>query len=339
MLLDSFSSPFDVRQSARQGSAGDLGRSSAGELTIMPSRPPIAPAGMTQDFVLSKCGYFVDVQLWPVATKMDPGRWLSNFTSDEQAHATQLLNAFLYFSSGLLDQILVAAFQTLSRVVTTTSDPFLTAQATWRSFCDRLVVTYVTGEKPSPTDSGYLFARKARQLLGVPEQRILSPERAAAELHLRGLLPVVFVDDFVGSGDQFVTTWKRTFKWPSGSGSFENLQKVKGGQFYYCPLICTEVGMSRIQSDCPGVSVRPGHLLSTKYSAVAADSILWPDALRSTAREMIHEASKRAGIPDHDCEGYKGLGLALAFEHSVPDATLPLFYWSENGWYPLVRRT
>src|SRR5258708_5765958 len=211
----------------------------------MPSRPPIVPAGMTSEFVLSKCGYFVDVQLWPVGTKLDADRWLLNYASGEQAHATQLLNAFLYFSSGLLDQILRAAFQTLSRVVITTGDPFLTAQAEWRSFCDRLIVTYVTGEKPSPTDSGYLYARKERQLLGVPEERILAPERAVAELHLRGLLPVIFVDDFVGSGDQFVSTWKRTFRWLSGSGSFENLQKVKGGQFYYCPLICTEVGMSR----------------------------------------------------------------------------------------------
>ncbi len=37
--------------------------------------------------------------------------------------------------------------------------------------------------------------------------------------------------------------------------------------------------------------------------------------------------------------GYHERGLLLAFEHSVPDATLPIFWSSgKNGWTPLVER-
>jgi hypothetical protein len=52
---------------------------------------PIKPVKVTKDFVLAKCNYFVDVQLWPIHSEMDPERWLSNFKPEEMDHAVQLL--------------------------------------------------------------------------------------------------------------------------------------------------------------------------------------------------------------------------------------------------------
>jgi hypothetical protein len=45
------------------------------------------------------------------------------------------------------------------------------------------------------------------------------------------------------------------------------------------------------------------------------------------------------GAVVNDWQGFHKLGLALAFQHCVPDATLPLFYWEHNEWHPLIRRT
>ena len=43
---------------------------------------------------------------------------------------------------------------------------------------------------------------------------------------------------------------------------------------------------------------------------------------------------------DYVAFGYKKQGLLFAFAHSVPDATLPIF-WSNgpDGWTPLLERT
>lgn len=90
---------------------------------------------------------------------------------------------------------------------------------------------------------------------------------------------------------------------------------------------------------CTRVKVSAAHLLPPTYSAIAPDSILWPASLRNDGIRFIERASARAGIPDEDWRGYAGLGLALAFDHyTTPDATLPLFYWEQNGWTPLVHR-
>ena len=67
----------------------------------------------------------------------------------------------------------------------------------------------------------------------------------------------------------------------------------------------------------------------------------------------IQEISRRIGIPmtngqviDHgngtkdvSWNGFHGLGLALALaiNHSCPDATLPIFYFSSEDWKPLIK--
>ena len=194
------------------------------------------------------------------------------------------------------------------------------------------------------TDSGFAFARKARQVLGIREEQILSPDRAAAELYSGPIRPVVFVDDFVGSGNQFLETWERGVKISNTiSISFRQLSLLRGTEFYYCPLVCTEFGYKRLRSSCSRLMLNPAHVLSASYSALHKESLIWPDHLRSTAADFLRTASGRAGIPDNgggvgDWRGFNSLGLTIAFAHSVPDATLPIFYWKENGWSALVRQ-
>ena len=92
--------------------------------------------------------------MWPFG-KLHPEEWLTNFEASEQEHAVHLLNAFMYLSTPLVEQLFCAAFQELSRVVRKNGDSFLAVQGSWRSFVDSLIVTRVTGESPSDADSGF----------------------------------------------------------------------------------------------------------------------------------------------------------------------------------------
>lgn len=308
-----------------------------------PKRQPISPS-MTKDLVLSKCDYFIDVQLWPLHNTLNYSQWLENFRDTEMEHAVSLLNSFLYFSDALINQMFIAAFHGLCNKIGRTGDSSLTPQVAWRSFIDSVIVTLVTGEDPNISDSSFGFARKARQQLGIKESQLKNQESCLRFLVERGPRPVIFVDDFVGCGNQLVETWERIIKLNNSTSiSFKNISTMKGSSFFYCPLLCTEYGYKRLQIKCPEVMLTPAHILSSEYSALVDDSIIWPAHLRKTAVDFLYQVSKRAGIPENgdvnDWRGFHKLGLAIAFAHSVPDATMPIFYWEKNGWKPLIKKS
>ena len=298
----------------------------------LPNPDLALPVDLTRDYLIGKCEYFSSIGIWPNRTVLDPERWLDNFLAEEVEHALYLLNAFMYFAPSLVDQIFSASIRTIARLMT---------RDQWEEFLGSVLVTLVTGEEPSVTDSGHLFARRARYL-GIPEDRIISPEQACHQIQRGFNGAVVFVDDLVGSGNQFIATWRRTYRTPHES--FMALAPMSRAKFYYCPAFCTQLGLKRLNCDCPEVTVSPGIFIPDNYGALAPDSIVWPSRLKSTAEEFLRSASARAGIPDtggttpDDWRGFASLGLTIAFENSVPDATLPIIYWERNGWRPLMRR-
>ncbi|MGH6896913.1 MAG: phosphoribosyltransferase-like protein [Acidobacteriota bacterium] len=304
----------------------------------------VSAASVGQEFVLAKCDAFTAFQIWPLRSRMDPKRWLQNFRDEEIAYAVHLLNGFTYFCEGMVDQMLLAAFQGISRLRRNPRLPPTQQKGEWLHFLETALITPVQGENPSATDSGYVFSRKARQLLFLDEDRILEPKEAIQRLVDKGPRPVVFVDDFVGSGNQFLATWWRNYKVNGVDHSFRELSNFRGSDFYYCMPVCTPGGRREIMKHAPVVSICPANMLSERHSALHPKSLIWPAHLRVGARDSLSECSQRAGIPDNDggvddWRGFHKLALALAFSHGVPDATLPLFYWDHNGWQPLVRRT
>ena len=156
----------------------------------------------------------------------------------------------------------------------------------------------------------------------------MSHEQLSNEIQRGFKGAVVFVDDFVGSGQQFVRTWDRSLR--TQYESFKALAPVSQAKFYYCPAFCTQYGLNKIKSACAGVSVNPGVLIPDNYGVLHPDSIVWPSHLRSTAADFLYSASMRAGIPKEKWRGFASLGLTIAFEDSVPDATLPMMYWENN---------
>jgi hypothetical protein len=309
----------------------------------MNSKQSIVPAKVSEEFVFSKRDYFVDVHLWPRETRLNTEGWLSNFKSSEHDHAIHLLNAFLFYSTELTDELFKAAFHSLSRFIIAPQQSYVFACSAWNRFRESAIVTHVTGENPSNSDSGFIFARKARQLLGIDESNLRDPGQALELLVQDSTKPLIFVDDFAGSGDQFIRTWKRQQQLSKGMAlSFKRYSEVRSVSFYYCPLFCSAIGRDAIERECPEVVLSPAHYLPEKYSAISSESVIWPEHLKKTSFEFIEEASARAGIPDY-CEipwtGYQDQALTIAFEHGIPDATLPIFYFDENGWVPLMKRT
>ncbi|MBN1458867.1 MAG: hypothetical protein JXA57_04975 [Armatimonadetes bacterium] len=297
----------------------------------------------SQSAILNKAGLFTNFQLWPTRDKMDPQGWLGNFTSEELPYALVLLDGFLFYSEPLVEALFLSAVQAISAEVTERATSLTHAQALWSSFLARLRVTLVEGENPNPTDSGHLFVRMARQVLGIDQTQIVNPGEALSTVRRDPTLVVLFVDDFVGSGNQMESTWTRRYASNgSGEASFAQLAGSGSGTFYYVPVVATTTGMTMLKAACASLRVRPAHTLDKAYSLTHPDCFLWPDSLRPTARDALYEMSRRAGITgncEYGWEGFHSLALPLGFWHCVPDATLPLFFWDLGSWAPLLRRT
>jgi hypothetical protein len=300
-------------------------------------------ADLTDEFVLEKCDYFTRVQLWPLRNEMNPRLWLENFLESEKRHARYLLNAFMYLSAPMIDQIVVGTVESLSRAVVLPTRSLASSRADWRKFVNEIRVVLVRGEEPRPTDSGFIFSRIARDRLEIPEDHILDSPEALKALFSGLDAPIVFLDDFVGSGNQFIDTWNDSFIVEGQTLSF---RMVPAGQasFFYCPVLATTDGLRRIRRECPRVTVAEGNELLPRYNVFHPNSLVWPDDLRASATDAIQQASRRAGIPDlnggsGDWRGYHKLGQTVGFAHGVPDATLPLFWWESDTWNPLKKRS
>ena len=311
-------------------------------MTNLPDPGRLSTHDASEAFVESKIQFLMDIGVWPVRERMDPYAWLGNFSGHERPFALNLLNVFLYYNDQLVDALFHGVAQRLTAHISAPATSPKEARSRWHIFFTTVHVTYVEAEDPNTTDSGKLFTRKARQVLGIHQGRIFDPAPALSSWSEHPDSAILLVDDFVGSGDQAIATWKRHY--PSASAAPDSFAAAaqRGAAIYYLPLIATQYGLNEIEKKCTGLKVYPAHVLDERYSLIAPNSILWPDALKLSAVPFLFEASKRAGIVDnykYGWQGFRNLALPLAFSHSVPDATLPLFFWNQNGWIPLISRT
>jgi hypothetical protein len=290
----------------------------------------------------AKIQCLMDFSLWPSRERLDAHGWMKNFTEADQPYAEVLLDAFTYYSNDLVDALFRSTVQQLSASMTVSATTLAEAKARWRRFLADVIVTFAEGEVPNPTDSGFVFARKARQQLGIDEAQIMRPADALRAVLDKPGRSLLLVDDFVGAGNQMKDTWLRQCDIGAGTRYSMAQAASDGATITYAPLVATEYGLENLQTSCSGLTVQPGYALSARYSLVDASSMYWPEHLKTSATDWLYETSRRAGIVDGYTHGWKGfhdLGLALAFDGSVPDATLPLFHWEEGSWTPLVRRT
>jgi len=301
--------------------------------------PPI----LDEKTVLERCGYLLQIGALRVEAGLDPKRWLSNFAehSEERCYAVNLLGSFLYLPPPVFDAIFTSAVHALSSHL----DPAPSRRENWDEFLDQMVVVAVQSTRDMPSSSGYAYARLAKEALGVPETQIKFEWEAAEMVAVDAGKPVVFVDDFVGTGEQFLGTWKKslTIRAPEmKSTSFKDLAEQGRGRYFYCPAVATLAGIAEIGRHAPQVLVSPGNTLEKRYSAFHPESVLWPAPLRDGAEQFLREVSLRIGLSEDETssicwKGYKGQGLAIGFNKGTPDATLPIFTWEVEGWKPLLR--
>lgn len=289
--------------------------------------------------VIEACDRLVDFAIWPRG-KVAYRAWLDNFDATDRPLAVHMLSRFTFLSHELVDQLFVSAFQSISNSLGPIGTCYLARKDLWQRFCEEVIIVPVMGERPSPADSGWGFARKARQLLGIGDERLKHPHEAAEIIAERSSIPIVFVDDFVGSGEQFLTTWRRSYG-NDGPNSFSSMS----GRFsaYYCNVMMTAYGRSRILSRAPQVHLTSGNTIPRDHNYSVIGSAMWPAGRALPGVRLARKIGAQLGYTKsdgslRDWRGFHKLGLGIGIEDSMPDANLPLFFEETKDWQPLVKR-
>ena len=207
--------------------------------------------------VIQKCEVLQRSGMWPSSPRIRPAAWLGNFLNEDKRLAALLLDRFVYCDEKTVNSMLQSAWNSIGDGFP--KGTLVSPPATLLNALKNAVITPIEGESPSPTDSGNLICRKARQVLGIPDSNVKTPA-IALEHAIKGNT-IVFFDDFIGSGDQFLTTWSRTY--PSGH-SFQKVQNTNNFTAIYITLVTTDFGLNNIQRSAPKVAVCPAHTLDNK---------------------------------------------------------------------------
>lgn len=293
---------------------------------------------MNKSEVLDRCRYFRDVQLWPLADKLDYEAWINNFAEgEEQEIASRILGFFTYFPDTLMNQM-------LSTVVGKCGYFLKQVRGNWshEQFKTNCWFSFVPGENLKTTDSGYIFQRKLRDVLKIPEERLVDYKDLCHQLSANYCQNVIMVDDFVGSGQQTDTAWNT----PNSYGTLKQIAKKNNHCIIYAPLVVNKLGKELIEENCEGLRLEYVHLLTEECCLFSPNCPCWEGRrdIYEKAMNLILKKSKLLGISDTEegsetyYQGYCKQGLAIGFEHGIPDACPPFMYWDTENWKPLMNR-
>lgn len=287
--------------------------------------------------IFSRCRDLIGYEVW---SGIEPHRldmWIRNFrTAEEQYLAARVLDSLIYRSNRQTIALMKQLFQRVIPDLARRQSLDVSLNSVYRSLQDdradpgvRVVPVIPPGE--SPTKSGPSIARMLRRNLRFKDDWIIHPEDVSNELEkVKG---VVFVDDFLGTGTQF-----SDFLSDTGLEA-----ELPGACFIYAPLAGHKSGIDFLSDGFPELHVGTVDLLDDSHALFHAQAGSFPDEVNSaeTARDLYYELLEdhEIDLDGPDRRGFGHFELAYAFEHAVPDNSLPILWWYDSDdWHPLFDR-
>jgi hypothetical protein len=261
---------------------------------------------------------------------------MKNFSTDEEKYfAACVLDSMIYRSKdqtvALIRQLFQRALPDLTRLEAGAVKHIedwqeLLHNQPLRSYPRVRLVAAVTSKSP-PTKSAYVIARYMMQDLSIPERWIINPWEAMSHA-TAGANLFIFVDDFLGTGDQF----ERLVRKEKLASFFSSNYVV------YAPLVAHTKGVQYLQSRYKNLRVCPVELLDDTYGLFHNDSATFDDQTNNSvsAKKFYYDFLKKKKMSVPARRGFGHLELAYAFAHATPDNCLPILWW-RKGWQPLFK--
>jgi hypothetical protein len=295
--------------------------------------------------VLMKCETLKKCGLWAPEPHLRPTAWLDNFADpQDRLLAAIVLDNFVYYADRGANRLLRSAYDRLEDDLLIGRIPRPTSFVTPEAFLDNLIFTPIEGEDPRPTDSGKTICKTLRDVVELNDERFFDPRSALLKASVGH--PIVFVDDFIGSGEQLIKTWRRPYL--TSPISFEEAHAKNPFVALCLVMVATQKALDNIRDVKIPVHVIATHILDEGYSIQNLEAptitpplqgfqVLLEEFLRKHAKTLALDSFLRLG--DQPLYGFHELGLLYATQGSVPDSTVPILWATGTGsWVRLVRK-
>lgn len=290
--------------------------------------------------IIDRCENLIHHDIWHGIHPIKLRKWLSNFNTEEERYfAACVLDNLIYRSEdqtiAMMKHLLQRTLSDLNRTDPMPLSPEINFEQTLkRTFPIDPKIRLVTvlrradpHSKSSPT-----IARFMKRKLFVDENWIIKPWEIKEKIK-EGIKVFLFIDDFLGTGDQF----EKFFIAEMSYALLEN------AYFAYVPLTAHLKGIESLQNIYPNLRVTAVEIIDNTHSLFHPESLCFQDGINSpkSAKNFYYSLlnSKNISIYGPERRGYGSFELAYAFSHAVPDNCLPILWWSdEENWYPLFDR-
>ncbi|PTX43589.1 hypothetical protein C8P64_2118 [Christiangramia gaetbulicola] len=288
--------------------------------------------------------FYIENGLWSKPNSKSLLNWLSNFKrKKEKLAAYHLLDNFIFYSED--DIIRLLKFGVFEKIFKRKilKEEIKHNYSLDNDHLEELRIDFLKNlffiplTKGKPSESSGAMVRYLTNNLNFPEENILNPMRLESKT-LNKANNIIIIDDFIGSGKQIldfynfkkITLDSEELTMREISNKFPNIELE-----YFC-LVSTLDGLHKINNpeNFPQNNLRITYseLLDERYKVFGSSSYYFPKDKVEDFKNVLEDLCELNNI---ELLGYEGLDYALAFHHSIPDCSLPLFYKKNNNWFPL----
>jgi hypothetical protein len=287
------------------------------------------------DLVRDRAIRQIDIGVWDGMQKSRLQGWLGSLKNfDGELLGAYLLDNLCYRSRdqfmAMLDALFVDIAMPGGKPEPLLIDALKFGEASNRGCGVRIAP--VIGHLAPPTKSGPFILRLAQRRYKLHNDWLVWPHLLE---QTEAVTDLYFVDDFCGTGEQFV----------------EFLKGIRFDQFFkahpslkvtYLVTTIHECGLNRIRKDYPDVQLKWTEFLDGTNAVLEApclDRYEVPGFADKIGEQYAHVV-KSMGLPQRGklADGFGGLALAYAFAHSTPNNTLPIFWMERPQLTPLLDR-
>ena len=283
----------------------------------------------------SQCKQLIRANIWTVDASRYEG-WRRQFQGpEEEFFSACILHKLIFRSRRQFEAGLLSIFRGgLRNVITPNAHDLSFAEMLSKNKRGKIKLVPVLGDKDPPTKSGPYVLRRLQRLMDVKKPWMCWPWQAKRKLEEGDVDSVVFVDDFLGTGQQFEDFFKQ-WKFDTFLGN---------ATLVYCPVVAHHDGLKHLANVFPGITVVSAEVLDTEnhgffsnsvWSELSGGAISGKEAI-SWYKDFLRERGINPGV--EKTFGYGGLALTLGFSHSTPNNSLPLLWYESTDWVPLLER-
>lgn len=283
------------------------------------------------DAIRDRCRDLIEYTIWNGIELHMFDKWRKNFKTDEEKYfASCVLDSLIYKSNQQtyalikdnLSKNLVNQFRLLDLGISDFPNSII------NPLVDPLIrfVPVITQYDPGTKSSNEIL-RFMKRHFHVSESWIIHPWKIEEEL-ASGNKTIIFIDDFLGTGQQFDDAISNVF----------NLDKlIQKHNVIYAPLVAHEKGIEFLNKLYPNLKIvsaerldYANHSFFTRY--FEGEEV----AAKKFYVDMLRKRGINLGAGNE--YGHGNLEITLAFEHAAPDNSLQLLTYRTDNWSPLFNR-